>query len=64
MRELIWSKTFIRAAKKAIKKNPKLFREIESTLNGWSRALLPQNSKHTSLKANYQDHGHVVLIII
>jgi addiction module RelE/StbE family toxin len=33
MRELIWSKTFIRVAKKAIKKNPKLSREIESTLN-------------------------------
>jgi len=34
MRELIWSTNFIRAAKKTIKKTPKLSNNIESTLHG------------------------------
>jgi len=32
MRTLIWGKSFVRASKKFIKKNPKLTQDIESTL--------------------------------
>ena len=33
MRTLIWSKNFVRASKKIIKKNPKLIKDIQNTLN-------------------------------
>ena len=47
MRRLIWSKTFIRALKRVIRKQPKLRQDIENTLEFLSRdPFAPQLRTH------------------
>lgn len=47
MRELIWSKTFIRAYKRTIKKEPAISKDIERTLR-----LLVENPFHPHLASH------------